>query len=310
MSVPRAEPASPAPASGADGGLTVDRLAASPADPVQVVLFDGFDVGRDGDPVREPHRHDYHELIWIRKGSGQHLLDGREVPALPGSITVIGRGQVHVFERARSVSGAAIRFGEELLHEGRIARTDPSWLLAGCGGWGVTVPRDHHDALDHTIAMLAAETAGPLDVHSADLQRHLLSVVLVWIERWYDAERTERRDVDDAGIQLFRRFARVLERDFASHHDAIHYADALGVPPAALSQALNRVSGHATKELVTGRVMLEAARLLRFTDRTIGEISHETGFSDPLYFSRAFKRHHGLAPSAYRDSSRGVTQPA
>ena len=310
MSVPRAEPvrSEPPPRNGG-GELTVDQLAATAADPLEVVLFDAFDVGDDGDPVREPHRHDYHELIWIRKGSGRHLLDGRDVPALPGSITVIGRGQVHVFARAQSVTGAAIRFGDELLHEGGIARTDPSWLLAGCGGWAVTVPRDHHDALDHTIAVLAAEAAGPPDAHSSDLQRHLLSVLLGWIERWYDAERTERRDVDDSGIQLFRRFARVLERDFAAHHDAAHYADALGVPPAALSQALNRVTGRSTKELVTDRVMLEAARLLRFTDRTIGEISWATGFSDPLYFSRAFKRHHGMAPSAYRDSARGI-QPA
>src|SRR3954468_1888818 len=99
--------------------------------------------------------------------------------------------------------------------------------------------------------MLAAETAGPLDPHSADLQRHLLSVLLVWIERWYDAERTERRDIDDADIQLFRRFARVLERAFPDHHGAVHYADALGGPPAALSQGLPRITGRPTKELVT-----------------------------------------------------------
>ena len=305
VSVPRAEPAPPPQTTSGEGGLTVDRLADS-VDPVQVVLFDAFEVGSDGEPVREPHRHDYHELIWIKDGSGHHILDGREVPVVPGSLSVIGRGQVHVFERARSVDGAVVRFGDELLHEGRIARTDPSWLLAGCGGWGVTVPQGYVDALENVIKTLAAEAAGPPDPHSADLQRHLLSVILVWIERWYDAERTERRDIADTGIQLFRRFARVLECDFADHHDAVHYADALAVPPAALSQALNRVTGRSTKELVTDRVMLEAARLLRFTDRTIGEIAYETGFADPLYFSRAFKRHHGHAPSAYRDLSRGM----
>ena len=50
--------------------------------------------------------------------------------------------------------------------------------------------------------------------------------------------------------------------------------------------------------------MLEAARLLRFTDRTIGEVSHAVGFTDPLYFSRAFKRHFGLSPQAARQASR------
>jgi AraC family transcriptional activator of pobA len=309
VSTARAEPSpSPSPAADGSGELTVDRLSDA-VDPVQILLFDGFEVGTDGEPVRGPHRHDYHELIWVREGSGHHLLDGQLVPIIPGTLTVIGRGQVHVFERARSVSGAAIRFGDELLHGGRIARSDPSWLLSGCGRWTVTVPRDHVEALESTIRMLADEAAAPPDPHSADLQLHLLSLLLVWIERWYDAQRTERRDVDDAGVQIFRRFARVLERDFADHHDAVHYADALGMPPAALSQALHRVLGRSTKELVTDRVMLEASRLLRFTDRTIGEIAFATGFSDPLYFSRAFKRHNGQAPSAYRDLARGL-QPA
>jgi AraC family transcriptional activator of pobA len=317
VSVLRADPAGrvpaaesdPAPAPARDGRLTLDRLS-SRHDAVEVVRFDTLDFGSDGDGVREPHRHDYHELLWTRAGSGRHMLDQRTVPVVPGTITVIGRGQVHVFERAEGLVGAAVRFGDELLHEGPVARVDPAWLFAGCGGWNVTVPESYHAALESTIAALAAESAGPLDARSADLQRHLLSVLLLWVERWYDGERTERRDGDDAGLALYRRFSRVLERDFAAHHDAGHYADALAMPPAALSHGLSLIAGKSTKELVTDRVMLEAARLLRFTDRTIGEVAHMTGFADPLYFSRAFKRHLGEAPTLYRGRTRGVvSQP-
>jgi len=57
----------------------------------------------------------------------------------------------------------------------------------------------------------------------------------------------------------------VLERDFARHHDAVHYADAIAVPQAALSKTLVQVTGRTTKEHVTDRGLLEAARLLRFT---------------------------------------------
>jgi AraC family transcriptional regulator, transcriptional activator of pobA len=51
--------------------------------------------------------------------------------------------------------------------------------------------------------------------------------------------------------------------------------------------------------------MLEAARLLRFTDLTVQEVGHRAGFRDPLYFSRAFKRHGGEAPQAYRARVQG-----
>src|SRR6185312_6816197 len=81
-----------------------------------------------------------------------------------------------------------------------------------------------------------------------------------WVERWHDATRTERRDADDTELHLHERFAERLEADFRRHHDAAHYAAALAVPAAALSRALSHVTGRATKELITDRVMLEAAR--------------------------------------------------
>ncbi|MCW3009118.1 MAG: transcriptional regulator, AraC family [Solirubrobacterales bacterium] len=278
-----------------DDGLTLDRLA--PGEPVQVLaLRDWSNAGS----VREPHRHDYHELLWIGAGSGHHLLDGERIPVRPGTAMLIGRGQVHVFEEARDVTAIALRFREEVVLD-----DTPGWLLAGRGGRTVSVPATEGARLEELAAMLAAETRRPPDRRSAELERHLVSVALLWFERWYDAMRTERRDADDAEVQLQRRFATLLEGDFAAHHDAAHYADALAVPAAALSRALSRVTGRATKELILDRVMLEAARLLRYSDLTIGEIAHRVGFGDQLYFSRAFKRRFDLAPMAYRHEARG-----
>ena len=127
-----------------------------------------------------------------------------------------------------------MRFREEGLAEPGARRGTPAWLLAGQGGRTVVVPRSEHARLDGLIDTLGAELQRPPDAHSPELQRHLLSAILLWLERWYDEARTERRDADDAEVQLYRRFTRLLEEDFARHHDAAHYADALAVPAAAL----------------------------------------------------------------------------
>jgi AraC family transcriptional regulator, transcriptional activator of pobA len=284
--------------------LAVDRLPeAGPS--LDVVLLEDASFGADtARGPRQPHRHDYHELIWTRCGSGRHLIDGEVSLVRAGTVTMIGRGQVHVFERASGLHGAVVRFGDELLHGDPAARADPAWLLGGRGARTVEVPPSDVPRLESTIASLAAETRRPSDACSLDLQRHLLSAVLLWVERWYDASRTQQREADDAEVQLYRRFVDVLERDFSRHHDVGHYADALRVPAPALSRALSHVTGRATKEHVTGRVMLEAARLLRFTDLSVGEIAFRVGLGDQLYFSRAFKRHYGEAPMAYRERAR------
>jgi AraC family transcriptional activator of pobA len=282
--------------------LSLDRLAdriGAEGGALQVVELEGMRVGDDADPVREPHRHDYHELIWVRSGSGVHLIDGEPYDFLPGTVTLIGRGQVHTVQQSEGLDAAVVRFGDELL-SGRM-----SWLVAGGGGRVVAVPDGSSAALEAAIGALAGEVRRPPDERTALLEHHLLTVLLLWAERWYDAARTEDRPADDVQVELHRRFLRLLEEDFARHHDAAYYAGRLAVPAAALSRALSDATGRTTKDLVLDRVMLEATRLLRYTERGVGEIAHATGYSDPLYFSRAFKRRLGEPPMAYRERVRG-----
>jgi AraC family transcriptional regulator, transcriptional activator of pobA len=281
--------------------LTVDRLD-DPREPAQVLWADGFDV-RPADR-REPHRHDYHELIWVRTGSGRHLIDGEPHPIEEGTVTIIARGQVHVFEEAENLHGAVLRLRDELL-PGDSRRLPAEWLLSGSCGRSVPVPADRVDQFEALLRALDDELKQPPGPESSRLRGHLISVVLLWLERWYDASQVEHPDPDKAQVQLLRRFIQVLERDYASHHGAGHYADELGVPPAALSRALSQVTGRGTKELVLDRVMSEAARLLRFTDQNVQQVAQRVGYDDPLYFSRAFKRHFGDSPMAYRAQAQG-----
>ena len=37
----------------------------------------------------------------------------------------------------------------------------------------------------------------------------------------------------------------------------------------------------------------------RYSDYTVTQIAEACGFSEPLYFSRVFKKHFGVAPSYY-----------
>jgi AraC family transcriptional regulator, transcriptional activator of pobA len=281
--------------------LAVDRLADT-GEPAEVVWLEGMDVRPED--RREPHRHDYHELIWIRSGSGRHLIDGAPLPIEEDTITIIGRGQVHVFEEGHDLHGAVLRLRDELL-PGDAQRLPAGWMLSGRCGRSVPVPAERAGHLEALLRALDDELERPTGPESSQLRGHLISVILLWLERWYDADRADRPDPDAAEVQLLRRFVRALERGYARHHDAGHYADELRVPPAALSRALTEITGRGTKELVLDRVMSEAARLLRFTGLTVQQVALRLGYDDPLYFSRAFKRHFGDSPIAYRAQSRG-----
>jgi AraC family transcriptional activator of pobA len=287
------------------GGIEIDRLPVPHAG-IQLALTENGSFGANASGQREPHRHDYHELSWTRAGSGLHLIDGQPCTVRPNAITLIRRGQVHVFERASGVDGMSVRFRDELLIDCPVMGADPGWLLDPRGSCTIDVPPNDVPRLEGVLTALAEEVQRPSDSWSTDVERNLLGTLVLWMARWRHPRAADRPGFQHSDQQLHARFVALLDRDFAHHHDIGHYTSALAVPPATLSAALARVTGRTTKEMIIDRVLLEAARLLRFTELTVGEISHRTGFDDQYYFSRAFKRRYGLAPLNYRARARGT----
>src|SRR5918998_4274572 len=94
---------------------TVDDLPAE-ADSLQVLELELGSIPEED--VREPHRHAYHELIWIREGHGEHLIDGEPVRFGPNTLTLIATGQVHQFRRAEGIHALVARFDDDWLDDG------------------------------------------------------------------------------------------------------------------------------------------------------------------------------------------------
>jgi AraC family transcriptional regulator, transcriptional activator of pobA len=270
---------------------TVDDLPAE-ADALEVAEFQERSIG-DGD-VREPHRHAYHELIWVREGSGRHLIDGEPVDFGPRTLTLIAKGQVHQFERADEVSGVVTRFGDEWLAGSR------RWLFSGGSCTALGVPADDATRFDALLDLLRVEVERPPGPESTELRSHLLSSALLWAQRWRE-EQLEEGGASRTDVQLNQQFMELLERDFTVSHEAGHYAAELGVTTGTLSRLLTKLTGRTTKQLILDRVILEAVRLLRFSDLSIKEIAARLGFSDQFAFSKAFKRQRGEAPLDLRN---------
>jgi AraC family transcriptional activator of pobA len=268
----------------------VDDLRAEP-DTLEVTEVHLGSIG-DG-AARRPHRHAYHELIWVRDGHGRHLIDGEAVEFGPHTLTLIAKGQVHQFQRAEDVSAVVARFEDDWLASSR------RWLFSGQACTALRVPEDEAARFDALLDLLRVELERPAGPESAELRRHLLAAVLLWAQRWREGQ-LEEGGATRTDLQLYQQFDEVLERDYATNHDAGHYAAELGVTTGTLSRLLTKLTGQSTKQLIQDRLMLEAVRLLRFSDLSIKEIAARLGFSDQFAFSKAFKRQRGEAPADFR----------
>ena len=53
-------------------------------------------------------------------------------------------------------------------------------------------------------------------------------------------------------------------------------------------------------QIIHKRIVLEAQRLLSYTDKTAKEIAYEVGFEDASHLSRLFKKYTSQSPSVYK----------
>ena len=58
--------------------------------------------------------------------------------------------------------------------------------------------------------------------------------------------------------------------------------------------------GITINEYITKKRMELAEKLLLSSDKPLREIASLTGFADVEYFSRTFKKHHGISPASWR----------
>ncbi|TDB73002.1 AraC family transcriptional regulator [Micromonospora sp. KC723] len=76
------------------------------------------------------------------------------------------------------------------------------------------------------------------------------------------------------------------------------------VARTTLVDRFGRLVGEPPLTYLTHWRMSLAADLLTGSAMTVGAVAHEVGYADPFGFSAAFKRVHGLSPTAYRRTCR------
>ena len=75
-----------------------------------------------------------------------------------------------------------------------------------------------------------------------------------------------------------------------------------GYHPFYVSRMLKDKKGITLRQYVIAYRFKAAKRLLELTDKSIGEIAEECGFTDSSYFAKSFKATFGITPKEYRNS--------
>lgn len=77
-------------------------------------------------------------------------------------------------------------------------------------------------------------------------------------------------------------------------------AKTVGMSQRNLNRLVREESGMTTVQLVRTLRLEKAKALLKATNKTVAEIAYETGFTEPSYFTKVFKRTLGVSPTEWR----------
>ena len=67
-----------------------------------------------------------------------------------------------------------------------------------------------------------------------------------------------------------------------------------------LSNALQTVIGKTAKQFIEGRILLEAKRMLVYSNESIKEITFQLGFDEPTNFTKYFSKNADMPPVQFR----------
>lgn len=141
------------------------------------------------------------------------------------------------------------------------------------------------------------------DVVQGEMLMVLLKRLIIIVTRLAKQQYISKDDLPDDKLDVIRKFNLLVESHYRTQHQVKYYADQLFKSPKTISNLFALYNHKSPLTVIQERIIIEAKRLLTYTDKSAKEIAGELGFEDAAHFSRFFKKHTTLSPIAFRETS-------
>lgn len=241
-----------------------------------------------------------YKILWNRHQPTELALDGIRITIQPGHILALTPFH-HVTLPAPNQSVVLYTFSEEFYCVEKHDREVSCIGLLFYGATDVTtlmldVPDQARFGLLHDMLCEEFQTA---DTIQREMLTVLLARMIILCTRIARTQQLAAQTIPPVQ-ELIRQFNILVETHFREQHEVQFYAAALHRSPKTLANTLSQARQPSPIATIHNRLILEARRLLQYTDKSIKEIASDLNFSDLQTFCRFFKLKTQTAPSALR----------
>lgn len=248
-----------------------------------------------------PHKHDtLWQFFYLQNAGIRMYLDGQEHVITEPVLVSVPPLFVHGFQFPDDVIGGVISVRAAVV----------SQMLPHIVGGGdlsdhiVIMPQTAADFMPCMNAYDTIKTGFTVydQLRNVSLETSLKALSLAILRHEQRVAQAGNVNRQVQGDDLLRRFCDLIENNYTANWSSGDYARALGVSTVQLNRKSAAGLGASPQRFLTKRRILEAKRLLKFTQLSITEISQRLGYADTSYYCRLFKKHVGQTPSHFRQT--------
>jgi AraC family transcriptional activator of pobA len=276
---------------------SIGHFINEPANPTDFEILHFEDMNEP--EVDEIHKHTFYEIIWTEKGKSRQTIDYKEYEVLPNSLFFISPNQVHQFEEWKPLIGGSILFTEDffLLNNYKKEKLlELSFLDNIYANHCIRLNKKEFLGVKKIIDLISIEQKR--EDKSKTIIQSFLHILLELVQRCVDSETT--KPISKKSLLIYKQFKRLLDTHFAENKAPGFYSESLNITQHHLNMVAKIVTGKTSGEVIRARSILEAKRLLSFTDYTVSEIASQLNYFDSSYFAKLFKAETGKSPIAFK----------
>ena len=267
---------------------------------LQIMRFKKDDLPMDDDKILGAHRDDHYMFFIFKSGTGSLMIDFNDVYLSGGMLYYVLPAQVHNRIRNKEVEGWFLKVDTALIpsecrnvFEGGLSLQQPFVLnevqISQC-----------ENLLQLLNEKCKEDDKSPFYI---PVIHALLQSFLVIAAGYYNGYSGLDLKVSRPA-QLTIGFKNLLGTELRSIKSPADYAARLNVSEPYLSEALKKTTGFPASYWIHQEVIMEAKRLLYYSQLTVKEIAYNLGYEDHSYFSRLFRKITGVSAIAFREQYR------
>lgn len=242
----------------------------------------------------------YYDITIISKGEGSFSIDRQKEPVEKGRVYFTLPGQVRHWEIAKMPQGYVLIFEEEFLcsffNDTHFVQ-NLSFLGDSARHSSFILNTGEYNQIIPLLQNIHAEIRQP-DLKDKHILRALLYQVLMLLNRMYLIHCPESH-INQTNRHI-QKFTRLVNNHYRNNRSVDFYAQHLNITAGHLNDLIKQHLGVSAKQYILSRTMLEAKRLLCYTELSVDEIAQYLDYENTSYFVRVFHKNTGETPLCFR----------